>query len=104
MRLLVTSLFAMTAAASANAATQQQCEALIKPIDAKFTELQKEEKPTPQACARWKDGLKMLEKYVAEADKQKCPLAYVSGKPAGGAEERAVMVSELKQALKEQCH
>lgn len=104
MRLLITSVFAMAAATSAHAGNQQQCETLIKPIEARFTELQKEEKPTPQACSRWKNGIKMLEKYIADADKLKCPMTYVSGQPVGGAEERAVILNEVKQAVKEQCH
>jgi hypothetical protein len=103
MRLLLASLLIFTATA-ASAASQQECEALVKPIEAKFTELQKEEKPTPQACARFKDAVKMLEKYIADADKKKCPMAYVDGQGAGGAEERAMALSEIKKAVKNQCH
>jgi hypothetical protein len=46
----------------------------------------------------------MLEKYIADADKKKCPMAYVNGQGAGGAAERAMVLSEIKQALKDQCH
>lgn len=104
MRLLIASLLMMTASTYAAAAPKQaQCEALSKPIEAKTAELQKAEKATPQACAGWRQTIKMLEKYVADADKMGCPMAYVSGQPAGGPEERAVMLKEIKQAITDEC-
>ncbi len=105
MRFVLASLFMFAAATAANAANQQQCEALIKPVEAKFDQLQKfkDEKPTPQACARARDSLKVYGDYIAKADKMGCPMAYINGQGFGGKEERAELMADLKKAYAEQC-
>lgn len=105
MRFAFASLFLFASATAASAATQQQCEALIKPVETRFQELEKfkDEKPTPQACARARDSIKVYADYVVKADKMGCPVAYVSGQAVGGKEERAELMAELKKAYAEQC-
>lgn len=104
MRLLIASLLTITVGSSAYAATQQQCEALSKPMDAKMAVLQKDDgKPTPQSCARASEVIKLYVDYQGQADKLNCPFAYVSGQKIGGAAERAQLVADLKGAYREQC-
>lgn len=105
MRFALASLFLFATATAASAATQQQCEALLKPVEAKFQQLEKfkNEKPTPQACAQARDSLKVYGDYVAKADKMGCPMAYINGQQIGGKEERAELMADLKKAYAEQC-
>ncbi|RJF92660.1 hypothetical protein [Noviherbaspirillum saxi] len=106
MRTFLFALFAMTTGINtANAASQQQCEALLKPIEAKMDRMQSMDtgKPTPQACARGAEMIKMYVSYKAEADKLNCPFAFVSGQKVGGAPERAELIADMKKAYSEQC-
>lgn len=104
MRLLIAALLT-TATFAAHAATQQQCEALIKPIEAKMAGLQRtnDSKPTPESCARAKEVIGLYVDYKVKADKLDCPFAFVSGQKIGGAEERADLISDLKKAYAEKC-
>ncbi len=105
MRLFIASLLTITACSTAYAATQQQCEALAKPVEARMDALQRldDGKPTPQNCARANEVIKMYVGYQAQADKLNCPFAYLSGQKIGGAAERADLVSDMKQAYGEKC-
>ena len=105
MRLFLAALLTIAAASTAHAATQQQCEALFKPIEAKMDGIQRidENKPTPQDCARANEVIKMYVSYQAQADKLNCPFAYVSGQKIGGKAERADLISEMKQGYSEKC-
>jgi len=106
MRFILASLLMIATASAANAASQQQCEALMKPMEAKVATLPKlkdEEKPSPQTCARGREVIKMYDDYVAKADKMNCPFMYISGKPHGGKEERAQMMSAIKEKFDEKC-
>lgn len=95
----------MTAGSAAWAATQQQCEALMKPMEAKFAGMPRmdEGKPTPQSCARANEVIKAYVEYQAQADKLNCPFAYVSGQKIGGAAERADLIADMKKAYSEKC-
>jgi hypothetical protein len=106
MRLFVASLLMITAGSlsTAYAATQHQCEALMKPMDDKMAVLQKEDaKPTPQSCARANEVIKLYADYKVQADKLNCPFAYVSGQQIGGAAERADLIADMKKAYSEKC-
>ena len=105
MRILVASLLTV-AASSAFAATQQQCEALMKPVEAKLAgmpKLEDDSKPSPQTCARGREVIKSYVDYTAQADKLNCPFAFVSGQKIGGAAERADLIADMKQAYSEKC-
>jgi len=105
MRLLIATLLTITAGSTAYAATQQQCEALAKPIEAKMDALQRidEDKPTRQDCSRASEVIKLYGAYQAQADKLNCPFAYASGQKIGGAAERANLAGDMKQAYNEKC-
>jgi hypothetical protein len=106
MRLFIASLLIITAGSTstAYAATQQQCEVLAKPMEAKMAVLQKDDgKPTPQFCARTSEVIKLYVDYQAQADKLNCPFAYVSGQKIGGAAERADLIMDMKKAYSEKC-
>jgi hypothetical protein len=106
MRTFLFAMFAITTGLNgAHAATQQQCESLLKPIEAKTASLQNHHsrKPTPQDCARGAELIKMYVTYQSEADKLNCPFAFVSGQKIGGAAERAELVAELKKSYSEEC-
>jgi hypothetical protein len=104
MRLLIASLLAITACSTAYAATQQQCEELAKPMEAKMAVLQKDDnKPTPQSCARASEIIKSYVSYQGQADKLNCPFAYVSGQKFGGAAERAELIADMKKAYSDKC-
>lgn len=107
MRFPTAALLTLSIAAPlAQAATQQQCEALMKPVQAKMDTMQKlddDEKPSPQTCARGKEVISLYADYAAQADKLNCPFAYVSGKQLGGKAERAELIADLRQAYKEKC-
>lgn len=109
MRSLI-ALFLAASTGVAVAATQQQCEALAKPVEAKIDALQKLDekrkentKPSPQVCARGKEVLSMYIEYTAQADKLNCPFAFSSGQKIGGAAERADLIADLKKAYIEEC-
>lgn len=88
------------------AATQQQCEALLKPVEPKLDGMQKlddESKPTPQTCARAKEVIQLYVNYAVQADKLNCPFAYVSGQQIGGKAERTDLIADMKQAYNEKC-
>jgi len=89
----------------AHAATQQQCEALLKPVEAKVATLPKirDRKPTPQECARSAEAIKLYTSYQAQADSMNCPFAYVAGQTFGGAPERAELIADLKKSHNETC-
>lgn len=103
-RLLLASSVAL-AATTAHAATQQQCEALMKPVEAKMEGIQKldDGKASPQNCARAKEVIRLYVDYQGQADKLNCPFAYVSGQKIGGAAERADLIAELKKSYAEKC-
>lgn len=106
MRLILTALLAMTAGlSSAHAATQQQCETLAKPVEAKIAALQDipEGKPNPRDCARTAEAIKMYATYQTQADRMNCPFAYASGQKIGGAAERAELLADMKKAHSEHC-
>lgn len=106
MRLALTAFFMIASAAhTAHAATQQQCEQLAKPVEAKIAGIQnmKEGKPTAKDCASTAEIIKMYASYQAQADKLNCPFAYVGGQKLGGAEERADLLADIKQAYGEKC-
>lgn len=106
MRLVLTALLTMTAALqTAHAATQQQCETLAKPVEAKIATMQDmhEGKPTAQDCARAAEVLKLYASYQSQADRLNCPFAYVSGQKIGGAQERADLMADMKKAVSEKC-
>jgi len=106
MRLFLAALFTMTAGLPmAHAATQQQCETLAKPIEAKIAGFQKmrDGKPTAQDCARSSELIKLYIDYQAHADRLNCPFAYVGGQKLGGASERADLIADIKQAHNEKC-
>ncbi|WP_205609942.1 hypothetical protein [Noviherbaspirillum galbum] len=105
MRILIVTFLAMTAA-STFAASQQQCEALMKPVEAKLSGMPKlddDSKPSPQTCARGRDVIKNYVDYAAQADKLNCPFAFVSGQQIGGAAERADLIADMKKAYSEKC-
>jgi hypothetical protein len=104
MRLLVASLL-LIAGASAHAQSQQQCEALFKPIEARLEPLQQQtnDKPTPQACAQAREVIKAYTQYQAQADKMNCPFAYAGSQKIGGAAERADMMADMKKAYSAKC-
>ncbi|HJV76284.1 MAG TPA: hypothetical protein VJ654_18835, partial [Noviherbaspirillum sp.] len=88
------------------AATQQQCEALMKPVEPKLASMQKLEddaKPTPQTCALGKEVIQLYVNYTAQADKLNCPFAYIPGQQIGGKAERANLIADMKQAYNEKC-
>ena len=106
MRLLAALMLSLTVGSVAHAQSQQQCEALFKPLEAKFETMPKlddEDKPTPQTCARGKDVIKAYEDYTAKADKMNCAFAYLNGQKIGGKAERADLLKDMKQAYKEKC-
>jgi len=106
MRLFIAALLTISTISSF-AATQQQCEALMKPVEAQMSampKLDKDSKPTPQHCARGKEVIQLYANYVAQADKLNCPFAYVSGHQIGGKAERADLITDMKQAYNEKCH
>lgn len=105
MRTLIAALLAVSAGSTAFAATQQQCEALLKPIEARMEGMQRldEGKATPQNCGRARDMISLYSDYRTQADKLGCPFAYVSGQKIGGAAERADLIAEMKQAYAEKC-
>ncbi|WP_148415736.1 hypothetical protein [Noviherbaspirillum massiliense] len=105
MRLLIATLLTIMAVSTAHAATQQQCEALSKPVETKMTALSQidERTPTPYTCSRVNDLIKMYVDYQAQADKLNCPFAYESGQRVGGAAERASLVNDMKKAYAEKC-
>lgn len=105
MRILIVSVLAMLGNL-AFAATQQQCEALMKPVEAKMATMPQsveDSKPSPQTCARSKDVIKTYVDYTAQADRLNCPFAFVSGQKVGGAAERAELIADMKKAFSEQC-
>lgn len=105
MRTFLTALL-LTFATCSFAATQQQCEALMKPVDPKLAKMQKLEddsKPTPQTCALAKEVIQLYVNYTAQADKLNCPFAYASGQQIGGKAERADLIADMKQAYNEKC-
>jgi hypothetical protein len=104
MRLLVASILMFVAGGAAHAESQQQCEALYKPVDAKLVAVAEAgEKPTPQACAKAKDAIKAFSQYQAQADKMGCAFAYIPGQRIGGAAERADLLADMQKAYKEKC-
>lgn len=106
MRLTMSALFMIALATqTAHAATQQQCESLAKPVEAKIAGIQDmhEGKPSAKDCARTAEVIKMYAGYQAQADKLDCPFAYVSGQKLGGAPERAELLADMKQAYGEKC-
>jgi hypothetical protein len=105
MRILIITFLAMTAT-STFAASQQQCDALMKPVEAKMNSMPKlddESKPSPQTCARGRDVIKTYVEYAAQADKLNCPFAFVSGQQIGGVAERADLIADMKKAYSEKC-
>jgi hypothetical protein len=106
MRLLVASLLMTVAGAPAYAQSQQQCEALARPVEAKMAPLQQRKenaKPTPQDCAQAKEVIKAYIQYQAQADKLNCPFAFVGGQKIGGAAERADLLADIKKDYSENC-
>lgn len=106
MRLAITALFMFTLTAQcAHAATQQQCETLAKPVEAKISGIQDmhEGKPSAKDCARTAEAIKMYADYQTQADKLNCPFAYMGGQKIGGAPERAELLADMKQAYGEKC-
>jgi hypothetical protein len=106
MRLVLAALLTMTCGLTAtHAATQQQCEALAKPVEAKIDSLPdiKGGKPSPQDCARASEVIKLYTSYQAQADRMSCPFAYAGGQKIGGAAERADLLADIKQAYAEKC-
>lgn len=106
MRLVLAALLTVTSGLhAAHAATQQQCEALLKPVEEKVAGFEKMrgDKPTPQDCARSSDLIKLYTTYQKQADGMNCPFAYVAGQKIGGAAERADMLADIKQAHNEKC-
>lgn len=105
MCLILTLILALGAVSTAYAATQKECEALMKPVEAKLAGIQRLDKgkPTPQACAQSGEAIKSYVEYQAQADKLNCPFAYVSGQKIGGAAERADLINDMKAAYKEKC-
>jgi len=106
MRLFLAALLTMTGGlTAAHASTQQQCEALLKPVSAKIASLPdiKNRKPTPQECAQSAEAIKMYVGYQAQADRMNCAFAYVGGQKIGGAEERAELLADIRKAHAEKC-
>lgn len=107
MRLVLAALFTLTSALhTAQAATQQQCEALLKPIEMKVATLpnMREGKPSVQDCARASEVLKLYVNYQTQADRLNCPFAYLGGgQTMGGAPERAELIASLKKVHSEKC-
>lgn len=103
MRLILTVLLTCCVASTAYAASQKECEALMKPVNAKLEGVQRLDKPTPKACAQSGEAIKAYVEYQAQADKLNCPFAYVSGQKIGGAAERADLINDMKAAYKEKC-
>lgn len=106
MRLFLAALLSMTAALhTAHAATQQQCESLLKPVQMKVASLpnMKEGKPSSKDCERAAEAIKLYVSYQAEADRMNCPFAYVEGQTIGGAPERAEVIAGIKKAYSEKC-
>lgn len=106
MRLFLAALLAVTTNLStAHAGTQQQCETLAKPVEAKMESAPdlEESKPTPQNCARAAALIELYTSYQSQADGMNCPFAYVEGQEIGGAEERAELLAGIKQAYTEKC-
>ncbi|GIZ53357.1 hypothetical protein [Noviherbaspirillum aridicola] len=106
MRILPAVLLTLASTSLAHAATQQQCEALMKPVEAKMEGMQKlkdGDKPSPATCARGKEVIRLYADYAAQADKLNCPFAYVSGQKFGGKAERAELIADLQEAYKEKC-
>lgn len=105
MRLALAALLTITGLQTAHAATQQQCEALLKPVETKVASLPKmrEGKPSPQDCARASDAIKLYVGYQVQADQLNCPFAYVGGQKIGGAPERAELIADIKKAYSEKC-
>ncbi|HEY0844753.1 MAG TPA: hypothetical protein VGE12_05270 [Noviherbaspirillum sp.] len=106
MRLLLTALFMMASGLhNVHAATQQQCETLAKPVEAKIASLpdMDEIKPTKRDCTRAAEAIKMYAGYQAQADRLNCPFAYLNGQTIGGAAERADLLADMKQAYSEKC-
>ncbi|HYD97303.1 MAG TPA: hypothetical protein VEC01_18405 [Noviherbaspirillum sp.] len=106
MRLVLAALLTMTSALNtAHAATQQQCESLIKPLEAKIDSLphMRGNKPTSKDCASAAEMIKLYAGYQVQADRMNCPFAYVAGQAIGGAPERADLIAEIKKAYSEKC-
>lgn len=106
MRLVLAALLTITGGlTAAHAATQQQCEALAKPVETKIASLpdMEEGKPSAQDCARASEVIKLYTSYKAQADGMSCPFAYAGGQKIGGATERAELLNDIKQAHREKC-